>query len=431
MKRMFAAGAAVALVAATGLALFAQTRGTALPACDSDNGGLTLPAGFCALVAADSLGVGRQMVVAPNGDLFVSLRDEGPDSPAGIMALRDTNGDGRFDVREKFADRGGTGIALRNGYLYHAQEAAVVRYPFEAGQLKPSGPVEIVATLPAQRLHPAKGIAFDGSGGLYVNVGAPSNACQERDRMPGSSGQHPCPLLEKHGGIWRFDENTLGQSQENGGRRYATGMRQFYALAWHAGSLWAVQHGRDQLSTLYPRYYDTKQNAELPSEELLRIAESSNFGWPYCYHDWQQGKRVQSPEYGGDSRKVGDCDQYPAPSAAFPGHWAPGSLLFYTGSQFPRPYQDGAFIAFQGSWNRAPEPAGGYKVIFQPFKGTSAAGTYSVFADGFAGVTPLLQREQAKHRPSGLAQAPDGSIYISDMVEGRVWRVLYRGSPSH
>jgi glucose/arabinose dehydrogenase len=190
-----------------------------------------------------------------------------------------------------------------------------------------------------------------------------------------------------------------------------------------------VQHGRDQLNTLFPRYFNAKQNAELPSEELLRIDDGSNLGWPYCYHDWQQGKRLQMPEYGGDGKKVGDCAKYPAPVAAYPGHWAPGDLMFYTGSQFPKKYQGGAFIAFQGSWNREPEPQGGYKVVFQPFSGAKASGHYEIFADGFAGVAPLIKREEAKARPAGLAQALDGSIYISDMVKGKIWRVVYRGGP--
>ena len=428
MKRVLFVIAAAALTASAGLILFAQTGRSGLPSCEPGNAGLKLPTGFCALLVADNLGIGRHMAVARNGDLFISLRDE-MQMPGAIVALRDSNGDGRFDVREKFGNRGGTGIALRNGYLYHAQTTAVVRYPIKEGELKPSGPAEVIATLPEQRGHMEKGLAFDGRGGVYVNVGAPSNACQEKDRTEGSPGQNPCPLLEKLGGIWRFDENKTGQSQENGGRRYATGMRQFYAIAWHAGGLYAVQHGRDQLNTLFPRYFNAKQNAELPSEELLRIEDGSIFGWPYCYHDWQQGKRLQMPEYGGDGKKVGDCAKYPAPVAAYPGHWAPGDLMFYTGSQFPKKYQGGAFIAFQGSWNREPEPQGGYKVVFQPFSGAKASGNYEVFADGFAGVTPLIKREEAKARPGGIAQALDGSIYISDMVKGKIWRVVYRGGP--
>jgi glucose/arabinose dehydrogenase len=426
MKRIVFGSAISAVFASAGLVLLAQSA--TAPACEPDNAGLTLAPGFCVQIAADKLGIGRQMAVAANGDLFVSLRDRTVDEPAGIVALRDANRDGKFEVQEKFGSRGGTGIALRNGYLYHAQDVAIVRYPITAGELKPSGPVETVVQLPTQTGHTAKGLAFDGRGGMYVNVGAPSNACQEKDRIAGSPGQSPCPLLEKHGGIWRFDETRTGQTQENGGRRYATGMRQFYALAWHDGSLYAVQHGRDQLNTLFPSMFNAKQNAERPSEDLLRVADGANFGWPYCFHDFEQKKRLQMPEYGGDGTREGDCAKYPLPVAAFPGHWAPGSVLFYTGSQFPAKYRNGAFVAFQGSWNRAPEPAGGYKVVFQPIEGGRASGPFEVIADGFAGVPNLMDREQAKARPSGLAQATDGSLYISDMVSGRIWRVVHRGN---
>ncbi len=428
MTRLGRACAVAALAASAGPMLLAQPK-PALPTCDADNGGLTLPAGFCAQVVADNLGIGRQMAAAANGDLFVSLRDADPKTPGAIMGLRDTNGDGRFDLQERFGDRGGTGIALRPGFIYHARDTAIVRYPLKVGELKASGPAEVVATLPDQQGHRAKGLAFDGKGGMYVNVGAPSNACQatgQADRKPGMAGQMPCPLLEQHGGIWRFDESKTGQSQQNGGRRYATGMRQPYALTWHIGALYVVQHGRDQLDTLFPALFNAKQNAELPSEEMLRVDENSNFGWPYCYHDWQQGKRVQSPEYGGDGKTVADCAKYPAPVAAFPGHWAPGAVLFYTGTQFPVRYRGGAFVAFQGSWNRAPEPQGGYNVSFQPFTSDKASGGHEVFVDGFAGMKSLLKREEAKYRPSGLAQGADGSLYVSDLVKGRIWRVMYR-----
>jgi glucose/arabinose dehydrogenase len=429
MKRIVYA--AILLTWSAGLLLIAQTREPVRPIpCDADNGGITLPEGFCAVVAADGIGIGRQMAVAANGDLFVATRDA-ERSPGAIVALRDTNGDGKFDVRETFASEGGTGLALRPGYVYLGQDTRIVRYPRKEGELKPSGPAETIATLPDQSGHRAKGLAFDEAGGMFVNVGAPSNACQstgENDRKPGVPGQMPCPLLENHGGIWRFDANKPAQTQQNGGRRYATGMRQPYALAWHDGSLYAVMHGRDQLDTLWPKFFNAKQNAELPSEEFLRVTDGANFGWPYCYHDWQQGKRFQNPEYGGDGKKEGDCAKYPAPVAAFPGHWAPGSLVFYTGSQFPAKYRGGAFVAFQGSWNRAPEPQAGYNVSFQPMKGGSTAGRYEVFADGFAGKKPLAQPDDARFRPSGLAQSSDGSMFISDEVKGRIWRVMYRGS---
>ncbi len=430
MRRALLASLMVTSITLAGTTLPTPADAAALPACDPDNGGITLPEGFCALVVADELGRGRHVEVAPNGDIYVSLRDR-EDSPGAIVALRDTDGDGRADVRERFGDGGGTGLVLHDGYLYLARTSSIVRFPMRAGELVPTGPAETLITLPTQRGHAEKGLAFDGEGSLYVNVGAPSNACQEPDREVRVPGQDPCPLLERHGGIWRFDDDRSGQTQDDGGTRYATGMRQMLALTWHpTGGLYLVQHGRDQLNTIWPGMFTDEQNAELPSEELQRVAEGSDFGWPYCYHDWQQNKRLQMPEYGGDGEKVGPCDRYPPPVMGFPGHWAPNDLIFYTGAQFPERYRGGAFIAFHGSWNRAPLPQGGYNVTFVPFSGTDASGAYEVFADGFAGRKPLMNRSDAVHRPTGLAQGTDGSLYVSDSVSGRLWRVVHRDGES-
>src|SRR5699024_9240622 len=135
---------------------------------------------------------------------------------------------------------------------------------------------------------------------LYMNSGAPSNSCQEHDRTPRSPGIDPCPLLELHGGIWRFLADETGQKYAPD-QRYATGIRNAVALAWNplAKHLYAVQHGRDQLHQNWPKRYTARQGAELPAEELLRVGDGDNFGWPYCYYDQQQEKLVLMPEYGG------------------------------------------------------------------------------------------------------------------------------------
>jgi len=264
--------------AGAGAFVGAQSTG-ALPACTPGNGGITLPSGFCAVVVAENLGVGRHLTVAANGDIYVAIRNT-QDSKGTIIALRDTNGDGRADVRERIGAEGGTGIALHNGYLYFAEnDSRIVRYRMVPGQLLPAGPREEIATLPEQRSHAGKGLAFDGKGGVYVNIGAPSNACQTDDRKEGVPGQKPCPLLDPYGTIWRFDANRTGQTLQNGGRRYATGFRQMLAVAWHDGSLYLVQHGRDQLDTLWPKFFNQQQNAELPAEEFLRVTDGGTYAF--------------------------------------------------------------------------------------------------------------------------------------------------------
>jgi glucose/arabinose dehydrogenase len=420
-RRLTIALAIAGLAAASGAGLFGADG---LPACDPDNGGLKLPPGFCALVAADNIGAARHAAVAPNGDLYVAI-ESGRGRSGGVVALHDGKGNGRFDVSERFGGDSATGIALGNGYLYVATTTSVVRYKMTPGQLKPAGEAEIVVgDLPKQQEHADKTFAFDGRGGMYVNIGAPSNECQPQDRRAKVPGQDPCPLLEEHGGIWRFDENKLNQKLQDG-KRYATGFRQMVALAWHDGSLYAAMNGRDQLDTLWPEQFSAEDNAERPAELLMKVTEGANFGWPYCYFDYLQNKYVVAPEYGGDGKKTDRCGSFTPPTATFPAHWAPVDLTFYTGTQFPAHYRGGAFIAFHGSWNRAPEQAG-YNVTFQPFTDGKAAGKYEVFADGFAGKT-IARSNEATYRADGVAQGPDGTLYITESQKGRVWRVIYSG----
>lgn len=408
---------------------------------DPDNGGLKLASGFQALVFADNLGKARHAAIDPTtGTLFVKL-DRLKDGK-GIVQLSDTDGDGRADQTVTFGTYPGTGAGIYNGYLYASADTAVFRYKLTNGKvMETTQPETIVTGLTLQRQHAGKSLALSPDGKLYVNFGAPSNACQEKDRTQGSKGQDPCPILENYGGIWIFDANKPNQKQSDG-KRYATGIRNAVALDWNTANntLYALQHGRDMLATLYPSLYTNEQSAELPNEELLMVKEGNDFGWPYCYNDDSQGKKVLAPEYGGDGKTQDRCAGKEKPIMAFPGHWAPNDLLFYTGSQFPARYKNGAFICFHGSWNRAPLKQGGYFVAFIPFgKDGRPSGKYEVFAENFAGVAEpakpgdtvnagkpdLASPGDAKARPMGLAQGPDGSLYITDSVKGKVWRVMY------
>lgn len=394
-----------------------------------NNGGINLPDGFQAAVVAESVGSARHITVDDDGDIYVALSDAVDGN--GIAALRDTDGDGVADTTAYFGEYTGTGIALYNGYLYFAPDTAVVRYSMEGADLVPTADPELmVSGLPDQNSHAAKPITFDGQGHLYINIGAPSNACQEEARTPGSPGMDPCPQLEWQGSAWRFDANTPGQTLQDDGYKYATGYRNAVALEWNsaADNLYLVQHGRDQLSSLWPDYYTDEDNAILPAEEFFKVDDGDNFGWPFTYFDQRRGERMMNPEYGGDGETPYTGDEYEEPIVAFPGHWAPNDLIFYYGDQFPDRYHNGAFIAFHGSWNRAPLPQEGYRVSFVPFDGATPAGDYETFADGFAGADTLRSPGNAEHRPMGLSQGPDGSVYIVDSREGKIWRVFYTGN---
>lgn len=388
---------------------------------------VTVPSKFTLQVVVDKLGRNRHIAVAPNGDLFVKL--ERLRNGTGIFQLRPGKS-GQYEPIDSFGNYLGTGIAVKDGYLYASSNEAVFRYKLDAAfrVADKANPQRIVYGLWNRRQHESKSIALDNAGYLYVNIGAPSNACQQRDRTKGSPGMDPCPILDSAGGIWRFRADVPDQTYGQG-IRYATGLRNVVGLDWNSqtNELFAMQHGRDQLSNLYPDMYNDSLNAELPAEEFVVVKQGSNFGWPYCYFDPIQGKKVLGPEYGGDAKVQARCANMEQPILAFPGHWAPNAVLFYTGNQFPEKYRNGTFIAFHGSWNRAPMRQAGYFVVFVPFKNGRPAGGYEVFANGFTGKEVLMSTGEAKYRPCGLAQTPDGALLISDSREGRIWKVTFPG----
>ncbi|WP_138476643.1 PQQ-dependent sugar dehydrogenase [Dyadobacter bucti] len=407
-----------------------------LPKGDPDNGGLVLPGGFEAVVVADSVGSARHLAVNQNGDIYVKLRSVGP--KGGSVALRDTDHDGKADIVQNFGnytDPGSYGTAMRihNDYIYYSTAGVVFRNKLTPGKLIPESEAEVILTDDYKNKvhgseHIAKPLAFDNDGHMYVPFGAPGDVCQAQNRVPGMAGQDPCPQLEEHGGVWQFDANKPGQLQSDG-KKYATGIRSIVAMDWNKSdnTLYALQHGRDNLVRTWPDLYNNWQSAVLPSEEFLRVKEGSNAGWPYYYYDHMQGKKLLNPEYGGDGKKAGKGAEFEQPIIGFPGHWAPNDLHFYQGDQFPARYKNGAFIAFHGSTIRAPYPQAGYFVCFVPFKNGAPSGPWEVFADGFARVDTIINTADAKARPMGIAMGPDGSLYITESVKGKIWRIMYKG----
>ena len=404
--------------------LLADAARAGLPTPDPDNGAITLPPGFRALVVADNLGPLRFMTVAPSGDIYVKKTN------GGVVALRDTKGDGRADVITSFGSGAGTGVAVHDGYLYYSTNDEVFRYKLNPGELVPSGEAEnIVTGLPWQDEHESKAFAFDPEGNLYVEVGCPSNGSGNPDRGLGAKGVDPSELFQRHGSFWKFKSDVQGQEQKDG-TRFGFGFRHILAVAWQplSKSFFTVQMGRDQLNTVDPVDFTAGQNAELPAEEMHLLTEHSNFGWPFTYYDPMQKARMLSPEFGGDGKKRAEPGKYEDPLVAFPAHWAPMQMTFYTGTQFPEKYRNGAFIAFHGSWNRAPWPQAGYNVTFVPFdqKGMPT-GSYEIFANNFKGAPVIMSPDDARFRPCGIAMGPDGSLYVSDSEKGRVWRIIYAG----
>jgi glucose/arabinose dehydrogenase len=430
----------IAIALMTGSATHAVLAAEPSHRCEGDNGGLTLSPGFCATIFADNLGHVRHMVVAPDGTLYANTWSGryfagSPPPPGGfLLALKDTKGGGKADVVKRFGvtleegGTGGSGIALYNGGLYAEENSRVLRYPLKPGEMVPTGkPTIIVSGLTLVGDHPMHPFIIDSKGQLFLDVGSATNSCQSENRIAGVLGISPCTEKETRAGTWRFDANKTDQAFSPA-ERYVSGLRNGEGFAFDSeGRLFATQHGRDQLFQNWPKLYTADQSAELPAEELVEIVKGADYGWPECYYDQKQEKLVLAPEYGGDGgKKVGVCAQRRAPVAAFPGHWAPNDLLIYHGNKFPAGYRGGAFIAFHGSWNRAPEPQQGYDVVFQPLANGKASGHFVVFADGFAG--GFEDPGKSAFRPTGLAEAPDGSLYIADDKHGRIWRITYDGN---
>jgi len=398
------------------------------------NGGLILPDGFDAVVVVDSLpGRARHLAVNNNGDIYVKANrkiDGGMN-----YVLRDSNKDGRADIIKNFGpieSEGAyaTGMRIHNGYLYTSSEMIVYRYKLNPNEMVPTSEAEFIVIDSGQpREHDGKPLAFDGKGHIFVPFGAPSDACQVENRLPGSPGMRPCPILDSNAGVWMFDENKRNQFRTTDGIKVATGLRSLVAMTWNVqdSTLYCVGHGRDGLVNGWPQFYNEWQSALLPSEAFYRLKPGANAGWPYYYFDQMKGKVMVNPEYGGDGKIENTDKSIETPIVGFPGHYAPNDLLFYTGNQFPDRYKNGAFIAFHGSTIRAPYPQGGYIVAFVPFVNGKPQ-KWEVFADGFTGKDTLVNTSDSKYRPMGLAQGPDGSLYVSESNKGKIWKIQFKGN---
>jgi glucose/arabinose dehydrogenase len=266
-----------------------------LPAGDPDNGGLILPGNFEALVVTDSIGRARHIAVNDNGDIYVKLTyNDAMHGAGGTVGLRDTNQDGKADTIAYFGeykDVGGlaVGVTIHDGYLYTSSVRQVLRNKLTPGKLVPESQTEIVLTDEdvnvAQNWHTTKPLAFDNKGNMYVPFGAPNDACQNMTLygpagIPNGKGLDPCPDLENHAGIWRFDADKTGLTQKDG-YKYATGLRSIVGMQWNPEdeSLYAVVNGIDNFHTMYPDLYSSWQAAMLPAELLVKAMDGSNCKW--------------------------------------------------------------------------------------------------------------------------------------------------------
>ena len=229
--------------ASIGLVFLAMWLADTIPAfsedqkCPESDSGLSLPNGFCATVFADNLGHARQLVVAPDGTVYVNTwsgvfyGNDTPPSGGFLIALKDTKGTGHADVYRRFGPtfaegaHGGTGIWLYKNWLYAEIDDKILRYALKNGEVTPrSKPETILSSMPITGDHAMRPFAIDAQGNLFVSIGSATNACEVQNRVPHSPGNNPCTELDLYGGIWRYDANKTNQVFSPK-ERYATGIR--------------------------------------------------------------------------------------------------------------------------------------------------------------------------------------------------------------
>jgi glucose/arabinose dehydrogenase len=347
------------------------------------------PRGFKVELLATGLKGPRVMRAAPNGDVFIAESDGGR-----ISVLRGITAQGRPQRMEVFA--GGFkhpyGIAFYPPgpdpkWLYVGDAAAVVRLPYQSGQLRAVGSPQPIADLP-EGGHWTRDLQFSKDGAtLFVAVGSASNV--DDPDTAAHEAQRADILAVDPDGTHR--------------RVYAWGLRNASGLAVGPnGELWCVVNERDGLGdNLVPDY-------------ITQVKAGGFYGWPW----WYIGAH-QDPRHEGKHPELAAVTI--VPDVLLQPHGAPLQIAFYQGTQFPQEYRGDLFATEHGSWNRSMRA--GYEVIRVPIDGRGhAKGEYQDFVTGF-----VVDDDHVWGRPVGLAQAPDGSLLISDDASNSIWRVRYSG----
>jgi glucose/arabinose dehydrogenase len=377
-----------------------------------------VPPGFQVELFAANLHDPRTVRVAPNGDIFIAESE-----PGRVRVLRAADGASTPETNEVFASglQQPFGIAFYPPgsdpqWMYVANTASVVRYPYRNGDLKPRGKAEVIVRDLAgaggrsvQRGHITRDIVFSQEGRkMFVSVGSASNDGEgmgKRDAAAIARWEAAHGL----GSAWgpETDRAAVLVFDPDGGNRrvFATGLRNCVGLAVHplTGDVWCSTNERDDLGD------------DLVPDFVTRVRDGAFYGWPWYYLGPNE-----DPRHRGERPDL--KDKVAVPDVLIQAHSASMGMVFYDNDQFPAEYRGDAFAAEHGSWNRAKRT--GYKVIRVLLKDGVPTGEYEDFMTGF-----VVNDSAVWARPVGIAVAHDGALLVSEDGNGTIWRVTYRGGP--
>ena len=351
---------------------------------------LSVQAGFAVNVFAEKLGSARNMILAPNGDIFLAEQNAGR-----VTLLRDADGDGKAETVVTFADgfKIPYGSAFGKGAVYIGDIQGVWRIPYSAGDTTARAKQTMITpagAFGANGGHVTRNVNLNPDGTkLFVSIGSSGNI-----------GEDPSPRAT----IQEFDLDAAGTTASNQ-RTFASGMRNSVGTAFYPGTsdLYTVVNERDTLGD------------ELVPDYMTKVTDGGFYGWPYSYIG-------QHPQPGYADKRPDLVQKALVPDLLFRSHSAPLGLAFYTATQFPKEYQGGAFVALHGSWNAAGPR--GYNVVYVPFANKRPVGDYIVFASGFW--SGQGSTAEVWGRPAGVVVAKDGSLLIADDVSNTIFRVSYK-----
>ncbi|MBA4198115.1 MAG: L-sorbosone dehydrogenase [Chitinophaga sp.] len=347
------------------------------------------PAGFVVTKFADKLNSPRWFYVTPNGDLLVSESQTNRKKSANdIILFRDTNGDGIPDVRETFMKdlNQPLGMLVYKNWFYVGNTDGIYRWPYKPGQTQITGAGEKILDLPAggYNNHWTRNIIMNAAQTkIYVTVGSGSNVAE-----------HGMDNEIRRADILEINPDGTGE------RIVASGIRNPVGLAWQPGThtLWTAVNERDNLGD------------DLVPDYLTSIKEGGFYGWPYAYFGPHEDPRLKGQRPDLVAKTL-------VPDVSLGAHTASLGLAFYTKSQFPKKYFNGAFVGQHGSWNRS--VFSGYKVVFVPFI-NGKPGEPEDFLTGFMADA---DKNEAYGRPVVVFVTADGSLLVADDAGNTIWKV--------